>query len=86
MLGALDSEVDQSQSKLRRAMGRMDEMVRRGEERAGGWCITILIVVSTVRLGSFSHSERHQDLTFQSTARRWIVQILFILLLLAILV
>lgn len=46
LIGALDTEVDSSQSKLGRAMGKMDEMVRRGDERLGGWCVWILILVS----------------------------------------
>ncbi|CAO1626294.1 unnamed protein product [Parajaminaea phylloscopi] len=44
LIGTLDSEVADSQSRLGRAMGKMDEMVRRGDERLGGWCVWILIV------------------------------------------
>lgn len=46
LLGALDSEVDTSQSKLSRAMGRMDELVRRSDDRMGGWCVWLLVLVS----------------------------------------
>ncbi|PWN47583.1 hypothetical protein IE53DRAFT_243384 [Violaceomyces palustris] len=46
LLGALDSEVDRSQSRLKRAMNKMDDMVTRGDQRLGGWCVWILILVS----------------------------------------
>jgi t-SNARE syntaxin family protein len=48
LLGALDTEVDTSQSKLARAMGRMDELVRRSDDRMGGWCVWLLVLVSGV--------------------------------------
>lgn len=48
LITALDTEVDTSQSKLTRAMGRMDELVRRSDDRMGGWCVWILILVSMV--------------------------------------
>lgn len=44
LIGTLDSEVDSSQGRLQRAMGKMDEIVRRGDDRLGGWCVWILIV------------------------------------------
>lgn len=46
LIGALDSEVDSTQGRLGRAMGKMDELVRRGDDRLGGWCVWLLIVVS----------------------------------------
>ncbi|UZJ53837.1 hypothetical protein CBS101457_003157 [Exobasidium rhododendri] len=46
LIGALDTEVDTSQSKLTRAMGRMDELVRRSDDRMGGWCVWLLVIVS----------------------------------------
>jgi len=46
LIGALDTEVDTSQSKLSRAMGRMDELVRRSDDRMGGWCVWLLVLVS----------------------------------------
>lgn len=45
MIGALDSEVDHSQSKLNRALGKMDELVRRSDDRMGGWCVWLLIML-----------------------------------------
>lgn len=45
LIGALDSEVDSSQSKLSRALGRMDHLVRVSDDRMGGWCVWILIMV-----------------------------------------
>jgi syntaxin 6 len=47
LIGALDSEVDASQNKLTRALGKMDELARRADDRMGGWCVWILIMVST---------------------------------------
>ena len=49
LIGALDGEVDTSQSKLSRAMGRMDELVRRSDDRLGGWCVWLLVLVSAGR-------------------------------------
>lgn len=46
LIGALDGEVDTAQSKLGRAVGRMDELVRRSDDRMGGWCVWILVLVS----------------------------------------
>ncbi|KAK0528331.1 hypothetical protein OC842_004577 [Tilletia horrida] len=46
LLGALDEEVDQSQSRLKRAMDRMEVLIKLGDDRLGGWCVWILIVVS----------------------------------------
>lgn len=48
MIGALDSEVDHSQSKLNRALGKMDELVRRSDDRMGGWCVWLLIILLMV--------------------------------------
>ncbi|CAD6930952.1 unnamed protein product [Tilletia controversa] len=45
LLGALDEEVDVSQSRLKRAMDRMETLVRLGDGRLGGWCVWILVVV-----------------------------------------
>ncbi|KAE8212380.1 hypothetical protein CF327_g3985 [Tilletia walkeri] len=45
LLGALDEEVDQSQSRLKRAMDRMENLIQLGDDRLGGWCVWILIVV-----------------------------------------
>ncbi|KAK0535106.1 hypothetical protein OC835_002484, partial [Tilletia horrida] len=45
LLGALDEEVDQSQSRLKRAMDRMEVLIKLGDDRLGGWCVWILIVV-----------------------------------------
>lgn len=45
LIGALDTEVDSSQSKLTRALGKMDELVRRSDDRMGGWCVWLLILV-----------------------------------------
>ncbi|KAK0557510.1 hypothetical protein OC846_000498 [Tilletia horrida] len=45
LLGALDEEVDQSQSRLKRAMDRMEQLIKLGDDRLGGWCVWILIVV-----------------------------------------
>ncbi|PWN30949.1 hypothetical protein BDZ90DRAFT_29546 [Jaminaea rosea] len=44
LIGALDSEVESSQTRLGRAMGKMDEMVRRGDDRLGGWCVWLLVI------------------------------------------
>ncbi|PWN18261.1 hypothetical protein BCV69DRAFT_80086 [Microstroma glucosiphilum] len=44
LIGALDSEVDSTQGRLGRAMGKMDELVRRGDDRLGGWCVWLLVV------------------------------------------
>lgn len=44
LIGALDGEVEASQTRLGRAMGKIDEMVRRGDERLGGWCVWLLVV------------------------------------------
>ncbi|CEH14555.1 SNARE protein TLG1/Syntaxin 6 [Ceraceosorus bombacis] len=44
LVGALDSEVDTSQSRLKRAMGRLDEIARRSDDRCGGWCVWLLVV------------------------------------------
>ena len=52
LIGALDNEVDRSQGRLSRAMRQMDEVVRISDERLGGWCVWILIVVSLVPLAS----------------------------------
>lgn len=46
LIGTLDNEVDTAQSKLGRAVGRMDELVRRSDDRMGGWCVWILVLVS----------------------------------------
>lgn len=46
LVGNLDTEVDSTQNRLSGAMKKMDEIVRRGDERLGGWCVWILIVVS----------------------------------------
>lgn len=46
LVTTFDSEVEQSQSRLKRAMGRMDELARRSDERCGGWCVWLLVVVS----------------------------------------
>lgn len=48
LVKALDTEVESSQTKLGRAMGRLDELVRRGDDRMGGWCVWLLIVVSII--------------------------------------
>ncbi|SPO22950.1 related to syntaxin family member TLG1 [Ustilago trichophora] len=45
IIDAFDSEVDQSQGKLSKAMRKMDEVVRISDERLGGWCVWILIVI-----------------------------------------
>ncbi|PWN98460.1 hypothetical protein FA09DRAFT_334097 [Tilletiopsis washingtonensis] len=37
LVTTFDTEVEQSQSRLKRAMGRMDELARRSDERCGGW-------------------------------------------------
>ena len=52
LVTTFDTEVEQSQSRLKRAMGRMDELARRSDERCGGWCVWLLVVVSrTCRMG-----------------------------------
>ncbi|KDN37531.1 hypothetical protein K437DRAFT_229151 [Tilletiaria anomala UBC 951] len=45
LVGALDTEVDSTQNRLQRAMDRMDDLLQRSDERLGGWCVWILIVV-----------------------------------------
>jgi t-SNARE syntaxin family protein len=50
LIGALDTEVDTSQSKLARAVGRMDDLVRRSDDRMGGWCVWLLIGVSDIMM------------------------------------
>jgi t-SNARE syntaxin family protein len=56
LIGALDTEVDTSQSKLSRAMGRMDELVRRSDDRMGGWCVWLLVLVSDgIIVGEFRY-------------------------------
>lgn len=45
IIDAFDNEVDQSQGRLSKAMTKMDEMVRISDERLGGWCVWILIVI-----------------------------------------
>ncbi|EDP45514.1 hypothetical protein MGL_0503 [Malassezia globosa CBS 7966] len=45
MLGELDADVDQTQTRLQRAMTRMDQFVARTDAKLGGWCVWILIVV-----------------------------------------
>ncbi|SPC66712.1 related to syntaxin family member TLG1 [Ustilago sp. UG-2017b] len=45
IIDAFDTEVDQSQGRLSKAMRKMDEVVRISDERLGGWCVWILIVV-----------------------------------------
>lgn len=46
LITTFDQEVDQSQSRLGRARKRMDEMIKLGEERTGGWCVWLLVLVS----------------------------------------
>lgn len=46
LINTFDSEVDESQSRLGRARKRMDDLIRLGEERTGGWCVWLLILVS----------------------------------------
>ncbi len=60
LVGALDGEVDSTQNRLSRAMGKMDELVRRGDDRLGGWCVWILIVVGACacRLERKPHSRK----------------------------
>lgn len=43
-----DVELDQTQSKLQRAMGKMDTFIRHTDGRLGGWCVWILILVCEV--------------------------------------
>lgn len=45
IIDAFDTEVDQSQGRLGNAMRKMDEVVRISDERLGGWCVWILIVI-----------------------------------------
>lgn len=45
IIDAFDTEVDQSQGRLGKAMRKMDEVVRISDERLGGWCVWILIVI-----------------------------------------
>ncbi|KAJ9478462.1 t-SNARE coiled-coil homology domain-containing protein [Pseudozyma hubeiensis] len=45
IIDAFDSEVDQSQGRLGKAMSKMDEVVRISDERLGGWCVWILVVI-----------------------------------------
>ncbi|GAC76445.1 sodium/hydrogen exchanger protein [Moesziomyces antarcticus T-34] len=45
IIDAFDGEVEQSQGRLGKAMRKMDEVVRISDERLGGWCVWILIVV-----------------------------------------
>ncbi|EPQ31759.1 uncharacterized protein PFL1_01091 [Pseudozyma flocculosa PF-1] len=50
LIGALDSEVDSSQGRLSKAMRQMDEVVRISDERLGGWCVWILVIVLFILL------------------------------------
>lgn len=43
-----DVELDQTQSKLQRAMGKMDTFIRHTDGRLGGWCVWILILVREI--------------------------------------
>jgi t-SNARE syntaxin family protein len=53
LIGALDTEVDSSQSKLARAVGRMDDLVRRSDDRMGGWCVWLLVGVSDIMYSGY---------------------------------
>ncbi|KAN0061638.1 hypothetical protein ACQY0O_006564 [Thecaphora frezii] len=50
LIGALDNDVDRTQSRLSKAMRSMDEVVRISDERLGGWCVWILILVLFILL------------------------------------
>lgn len=45
IIDAFDGEVEQSQGRLSKAMLKMDTVVRIGDEKLGGWCVWILIMV-----------------------------------------
>ncbi|EST07466.1 Target SNARE coiled-coil domain protein [Kalmanozyma brasiliensis GHG001] len=45
IIDAFDTEVESSQGRLSKAMTKMDEVIRISDERLGGWCVWILIVV-----------------------------------------
>lgn len=45
IIDAFDSEVETSQGRLSKAMTKMDEVIRISDERLGGWCVWILIVI-----------------------------------------
>lgn len=45
LFDTFDMEIDQTQSKLQRAMKRMDTFIRQADGRLGGWCVWVLIFV-----------------------------------------
>lgn len=45
MLRGLDADVEATQTRLQRAMTRMDHFVARTDARLGGWCVWILVAV-----------------------------------------
>lgn len=45
IIDAFDGEVDQSQGRLSKAMRKMDAVVRISDEKLGGWCVWILIMI-----------------------------------------
>ncbi|KAH7923071.1 hypothetical protein BV22DRAFT_1036747 [Leucogyrophana mollusca] len=50
MLGDLEQNVDQTDTKLSSAMRKMRKFVRDTEDTKSGWCITILIIVLVILL------------------------------------
>ncbi len=54
IIDAFDSEVETSQGRLSKAMTKMDEVIRISDERLGGWCVWILIVILFLLLLSSS--------------------------------
>lgn len=93
LITTFDQEVDQSQSRLGRARKRMDEMIKLGEERTGGWCVWLLVLVSIemtegeMKRTILALAKRLASIpSFFYLSPRLISQVLFILLIIVFLI